>query len=195
MELKKKNNNKHPRRPQMETEKLVAASRALIYAIRMVRECYKALASERYGDDSVEHDALLESFLLHTRELLEFFDPGDIAKGSYDTVIATDFFWPQEWTLPDVPPYLNENRERLHKRLAHLTYARAHLSPKWEPHTICIELDRLIRHFSNKVDTKKLACPIDPLLATDGQRPILTVTGTSGVVASEWIGKQIDNGL
>src|SRR5262245_33972504 len=82
----------------------------------------------------------LESLLLHTRVLREFFYywefRNDKAKRQKpDDVIAEDYI--PDWTShrPPIGPYLRENKERLDKSLAHLSTLRVQykrLEKRWD---------------------------------------------------------------
>lgn len=83
---------------------------------------------------SLLNNALLESFVIHFRALLDFFHPPANAKS--DDVLATDFFAdPNEWerVRPPLSDVLKRGRARAHKEIAHLTYARQDVTPETKP--------------------------------------------------------------
>jgi hypothetical protein len=84
-------------------------------------------------DDERRTSALLESLLLHTRVLLDFFDKTDRCK---DDVLASDFVPNWADLRPAPGPYFadEDRKERLNKALAHLTLKRLdydHHDKKW----------------------------------------------------------------
>ena len=83
----------------------------------------------RIDEDLCEMSDRLESLLLHTRVLREFFYYWEfrndkINRQKPDDVIAEDFI--PDWTShrPPIGQYLRENKERLDKSLAHLSTLR-----------------------------------------------------------------------
>lgn len=121
-------NNKSSR-PKRTPEELRAASNALEYEIRLLNDVADMLPSYTSG---VVHDALVESFVVHTRILIEFFYPQDkthypteknLARES-DTIIAPDFFLDESQWKERLPDWLEDVRNRAHKLLAHLSYSR-----------------------------------------------------------------------
>lgn len=81
-------------------------------------------------DDTTVQNAVLESFLLHARALIDFFYP---TRPRPDDIIAADFFSSaDEWESLRAPPdpELEETRTRAHKRLAHLSFERLNATPE-----------------------------------------------------------------
>ncbi len=109
---------KNSTRPKRVPEKLRAASDALEYEIRMLNDVADMLPNHLSG---VIHNTLVESFVVHTRILIEFFYP---TKSDSDTMIAPDFFTDGNQWERDIPGWLKEIRTRVHKLLAHLSYSR-----------------------------------------------------------------------
>jgi hypothetical protein len=70
----------------------------------------------------------LESFLLHSRNLLNtFYEARQLHQVSEDDVLARDFFIPPatwEKVRPELPPTLASVKERLNKLVSHLSYSR-----------------------------------------------------------------------
>jgi hypothetical protein len=96
------------------------------------------------------HSAMLESFLLHARTLRDFFL--DDKKKRPDDVLAGDFFEVFEtWTeaRPSLGPYLSQNKKRLDKSLAHISYARLDfkVASKWDISAVLRELDLIWQTF------------------------------------------------
>src|SRR5678816_3490620 len=110
------------------SEQLLGASEHLYYEWAMFGTLARALTSGVFGDGPI-NNAVLESFTVHARVLLDFlFDP----KPRQDDVVAEDFFpettkWVQ--IRGDIPPILQQVESRVGKEVAHLTYARLVVTP------------------------------------------------------------------
>lgn len=79
-------------------------------------------------------NALLESFVIHLRALIDFFYPPERTKP--DDMLATDYFpdsttW--ETARPPISDVLRNARTRAHKEIAHLTYARLDVTSDTKP--------------------------------------------------------------
>jgi hypothetical protein len=77
-------------------------------------------------------DAVLEAFLIHARNLIDFFiGPSNYKK---EDVIAADYFSsPDVWRRGLKKDGLHKVRERIGKKLAHLTYRRLQDADGWNP--------------------------------------------------------------
>jgi hypothetical protein len=119
----------------------------------MLLDTAQAISPGSNGADPTVKSALLESWALHLRALIEFFHAGP--KADPDTVRA-------EWYVHDVAawqralPKLNK-RERarqkaLHKHLAHISYLRDARKTRWsdKDHRIVVRrLELLKRHLAS----------------------------------------------
>lgn len=130
---------------------LQAASEHLLYEISMLRWTTDALAVTNLGRPTpplVYMNALLESFCLHARNLLDFLYP---KQPRPDDMIAPDFFDdPDEWSPPDLTPLLGTVRGRAGKELAHLTYQRLAVTKEgksWQYGKILAELSDVLGKF------------------------------------------------
>ena len=91
-------------------------------------------------------NALLESFVIHYRALLDFF----YANPRRDDVSANHYFdsvdgWPK--LRPPETEVLKTSRKRAGKEIAHLTYARLDVTPEtkgWRFRQITEDLNRVI---------------------------------------------------
>jgi len=106
------------------------------------------------------HNAVLESFCLHSRNLLDFL----FAEKPYpDDVIAEDYFEsPEDWPRirGDMPPVLEPVRRRVGKELAHLTYARLQVTPEAKQRhflEIAAALDQAMGTFLRNVSNENLS--------------------------------------
>jgi hypothetical protein len=105
------------------------ASDHLYYEIWMLMSLARIMLTGEYEKAPISN-ALLESFTIHTRALLDFFysvNPWE------DDVIAEDFFRdPIEWLdlRPEMTNELMKVNRRVGKEVAHLTYARQNITPE-----------------------------------------------------------------
>jgi hypothetical protein len=150
---------------------LQAASGHLLYEVQMFRATALELASDPSPRGHL-HDALLESFIVHGRNLLHFLYP-ELPKPS--DVLADDFFtdsiiWPLK--RGDLPPALASVRGRANKEVAHLTYDRLAVQPEqkgWAFLDILREVESKLQMFLNTVDTTKLSAGWAPFDRSPGQ--------------------------
>ena len=104
-------------------EELKEASNHLYYEIWMLNSLANGLASGIGGQGPLQN-ALLESFAIHVRALIDFLYS---EKAKNDAVIAEDYFnSPEIWIRirPGNSDILRKARIRAHKEIAHLTYER-----------------------------------------------------------------------
>ncbi len=115
------------------------------------------------------NNALLESFTLHTRNLIDFLyleNPGS------DDVYAGDYFpYKEEWVKirPQITTFLEKVKKRANKEVSHLTYSRLKVSQeekKWDFIRIFQEIRRVFDVFVGKVDEKLLSSEWTDFLET-----------------------------
>lgn len=108
-------------------EELKQIAGVLRYEKGMMFYTASCLASSKQTDHSLRN-ALLESFVIHARNLIAFIWSGS---SNSDDVLAEDFFPnPQNWhsTRPEMSTLLSETKRRVNKLAAHLTYTRLSIS-------------------------------------------------------------------
>jgi hypothetical protein len=125
----------------------------MFFAARCLGDGYASPASPPEGR---AQDVLLESFLLHYRNLRDFLCPS-LKKGDRppadDDVLASDFLGleaPQNMaTLPCT------DRTRINKMLAHISYTRKKYTlegnDKWLVHTMCREMVKGLEEFLTRL--------------------------------------------
>jgi hypothetical protein len=117
-------------RKKRNKEQLQGASNHLYYEVWMLEVLTQALASGLAGEGPM-NNALLESFTIHARALLDFlYTPEKLRE---DDVIAEDFFDdPAQWVSirPVKTTILQTVHHRVGKEIAHLTYARQEVAPE-----------------------------------------------------------------
>ena len=116
------------RTPRTDDE-LKTASDHLYYEIQMLRGTMALLATGTTGQ-SVLSNALIESFTIHARALMDFLYPSGRPQSS--DVLAEDFFDAGGWMAirPDEPAVFGTARGRVNKEIAHLTYDRQLVTPE-----------------------------------------------------------------
>ncbi len=120
----------------------------IVYEVDMLQKCARVLSSPLNQENMV-----LESFLVHVRNLRAFlYDAGT----NPDDVVAGDFFpGPGQWEAirPPMPKVIEDNRERLNKTLAHISYSRLKYkgpAKEWPSQQIASELIAVVRVFLRK---------------------------------------------
>jgi hypothetical protein len=120
-------------RPKRGDDELREASRHLNYEMSMLEATRGRLVG---GIDKTTENILVESFLIHARNLIDFLQPTTHLRD--DDVIAADFFVGAAVDWEDVFKKVNiftpamdieGIRDRINKRLAHLTYDRLNIPP------------------------------------------------------------------
>ena len=145
-------------RPKRTVEQLRAASEHLHHEVSMFDATGRALGSGLFGPGAATN-AVLESFTVHTRALLQFLFPNDPKP---DDVLAEDYFEnPSIWRdlRGDLPEPLGVVNRRVGKEIAHLTYARLEVTPEtkgWNIPVIWAAVLRLVQAFAKNVPQDRL---------------------------------------
>lgn len=152
---------------------LVEISNHLLYEIQMLFETARALATaDRASERDVRmwatHNALLESFIIHARVLLDFLYS---SRRKPDDVIAQDFLdnasaWLQQ--RPKKSRLLKTSHKRVGKELAHLTYARLAVTPdekQWQFVDIANEIGGVLKKFLRLVPEWRVSDPFRGFLS------------------------------
>lgn len=130
-------------------EILRESSRHLFYEFTMLigSSSQALILASSLQPGNVIGNALVESFALHTRNLIEFLYAGI---PNEDDVITEDFI--QNWD--SVGPKITENlasvKKRVHKEVAHLTYTRIGISlvdKIWQTQDIITEIEEVFKEF------------------------------------------------
>jgi hypothetical protein len=138
-------------------EVLARVADHLDYEYEMLMALAQAMASGISAQGWLTN-ALLESFVIHVRALVDFFYPPESAKS--DDVIAGHFFDnPGEWERirPQLSETLKRGRARAHKEIAHLTYARLDVTPEAKSRAfidVANEMGALMQQFRNSARTR-----------------------------------------
>jgi len=146
------------RKKRTDTE-LKKASGHLYYEIEMLGGCAQLLAQGSYKNRTVTN-ALLESFTVHARVILDFLYASESVKT--DDVIAEDFFdSPSLWhsVRPEKTKLLGSIHKRVGKEIAHLTYTRQRITPeekRWHYLKIHNDVAEVLRLFLEKAPQSRL---------------------------------------
>jgi hypothetical protein len=153
----------------------------LDYEIAMFRTASRVLHFKLLGSEGFFHNAILESFLLHTRNLIDFFFGKDVD----DDVVATHFLdHPKEIMKPDV---LDISR-KINKKLAHLTWTRIkEEKTEWQITEIATAMNTIIDQFEASVKvrpTPELLKAMLPLTGADTDFKTVASTTSTAVFGS-----------
>jgi len=127
-------------------EELKNALESLKYEVWMLWSLANILATDNQ-DKGVIHNALLESFLIHARILIEFLYKNQPYK---DTVRASQYFTsdsPWKSIRPPKTELLEKTEKDAHKYLAHLTYTRLQRKRKWPYIKIANDIKAVLQVF------------------------------------------------
>ena len=124
----------------------------LEYEIMMLKYVAHILAIENRGKDVI-YNALLESFLIHARILIDFLYRDDPYK---NTVRAAQYFTcdnPWESIRPMETEMITEARQDAHKHLDNLTYNHLHIKIHWPYEEIANEVEAVLQVFIENLPT------------------------------------------
>ena len=127
-------------------EELKKALESLNYEVWMLRSLANILAIDNQGT-GVIHNALVESFLIHARILIEFLYKN---KTHEDTVRASQYFTSDSYWESIRPPktkLLEDTEQNAHEHLAHLTYTRLEEKKQWPCIQIANDIETVLKVF------------------------------------------------
>ena len=134
-------------------DELIKALDHLNYEYSMLLNVSEALRSN-LALNPLLRNVLLESFAIHFRALVDFLYRPDNARP--DDMVAEDFLGDENrWSevRPTISPVLRSSRDRAHKEIAHLTYARLEVTESekgWPFSEITTEIQRLMNLFQEE---------------------------------------------
>lgn len=132
------------------SEELKRASWRVLYEYAMLLATSATLNREQPRATVLEN-ALVESFGVHARGLIEFFSNHEGPKGT--DIKAHDYRFVQRWSAPKTYK-LDGVRERVSKQIAHLTYARLEVEPGeglWHTEKIVQPIRKWVQGFREAV--------------------------------------------
>lgn len=145
----------------MTDEKLLKYSgEHLLHELTMLWELARALPGR---EGSTETSALVESFGIHLRNLIDFF----YREGRDDDVTAQDFLDATTVWKPSEPALLKGAHKRANKELSHLTQARIDGNPAekaWDTLGLFKQIEVVAKDFAAKASHKKLHSKIREFL-------------------------------
>lgn len=125
------------------------ARRHLVYEIKMLRETASALRGKGIGPRSFRN-AMLETFLVHYRNLFDFFYADTRRELAHDVSAADYVPDPKQWKerRPRIGREATGNRERVNAQLAHLTYRRLKYKQRnWSDRRMARQIEELLEAF------------------------------------------------
>jgi hypothetical protein len=138
---------------------LQESSRDLLYEIRMLRGTAKLLMERTYPRGETRY-AVLESFTIHARSLIEFFFPPP--KLDKRGIYVWHYIDRERWATlapPTIPPVLKEVVTRTGTEIAHLSFERLKKQPDewhWDVPGIWSAFNPVLDAFCREVDHKLL---------------------------------------
>jgi hypothetical protein len=134
--------------------------------------------------DGLMLSALLESYLIHLRNLIDFFYR---PKDHEDDVIAADFFDdPSAWSAT-ISTSLDAAQKRANKELSHLTTKRKSAtdpSKRWEVVALFKEIEAVALRFAKAASHKKLHKDVRELLNAPQDKLMLVLGAGSNTTNS-----------
>jgi hypothetical protein len=126
----------------------------LLYELQIFCWLTEAISTEPKG---FRLSALLESFVIHLRNLTDFFYA---APTKTDDVVAVDFFDKATgWVPGNMSNLLAEARERANKEVSHITHKRKgpdDPTKPWPHDDLFKEIEAIAKTFANTASSKKL---------------------------------------
>lgn len=162
-------------------EELLKSSDAIWYEIWMLNEVADLLSSPS-KQDLIVHNALVESFVLHARILIDFlYAPQEGIEIKPDTIIAKDYFVDEKWP-PTLQDRLKAIRQCAHKLAAHLTYSRVDLDKKWQCGELRDDLNRVFKEFQKLVPQELVSAKLKNFRIPDKSSGNMDANTTSDAV-------------
>jgi hypothetical protein len=100
------------------------AEEHLLYEAGMLYDVTVKLLNRHHKDDPILENALLESFGIHSRNLIDFLWLDKPMKPT--DAIASDYF--ENWKAPEMSERLSKVKDRVGKEMVHLSYNRLDVS-------------------------------------------------------------------
>ena len=131
---------------------------------------FRWVAENLPADKGFVLSALLESFAIHLRNLIDFLytQPG---KARNDDLVAADFFdSPDAWDPGAIPKSLEDARERANKEISHITYKRKGATDPTKPWPVADlfnQIQSVAQKFAAGASSKKLHPSVMAWLKSD----------------------------
>ena len=183
--------------PFSDTQLLEFSEEHLLYEFQIFRWVADSIAKKPTGFES---SALLESFIIHLRNLSDFFYSDSDRN---DDVLAADFFdKPEEWKSGAMPQTLKDARERANKEVSHITYKRkgaGDIAKSWNVTGLSNDIETTAKQFAAAASKKKLHSKVVEWIESKGDvRAMLIVnasTATTNVASTVvTVGWQVPQG-
>lgn len=145
-------------RDKRDQKELVETSKHLAYELQMFLATTQMMIIGIPNDQVDLKNAVLESFLIHLRNLIHFFYA---SKPSQDDVFVQDFFEPSTpMVIPAKSSTLETAQKRANKEIAHFTYTRnwkTKEDKQWVLHILTAEMTLLFIKFLKSVPKEHIA--------------------------------------
>lgn len=156
-----------PRTPLSDKELLDYSGEHLLYELQIFRWLVENIPGKQKG---FELSALLESFVVHLRNLIDFF----YGKREHpDDVVASEFFdSPGAWAPGAKPPSLETAGERANKEVSHITSKRKagmHPDKPWKPGELFSAIQDVAKVFAATASPKKLHSGVKEWVNSSGE--------------------------
>ncbi|HXY25582.1 MAG TPA: hypothetical protein VEI73_13080 [Candidatus Acidoferrum sp.] len=155
----------------------------LLYELHMFRWVGENLPA----DKGFLLSALLESFAIHLRNLIEFFytEPNNARN---DDLVAGEFFdSPNAWNPGTMSTSLKDARERANKEISHITYKRKEAidpTKPWPVAALFKEVQAVAVKFAASASSKKLHPSVVTWLKADPKTSVVLLTSASATTSN-----------
>ncbi len=130
----------------------------IIYEINMLDHCFQRCKQTTETEDQGDRNTFLEGFLLHYRNLIEFFS-GRQTRYSTDLSISKPKVWRQnkgDTTRMTRPDLRKKYQGEISKYLQHCTTIRAEVTKEWDIDKMYSELNEVLVQFENTFPFNRL---------------------------------------
>lgn len=128
---------------------------ALFYELWMLNQSARRWSNP---SDPIVQNIAIESFLVHFRNLRDFFYPPLSAwtnPRAADDVVAFDYCESWDKAAKDWQEAVPGERDRINKQLAHISYTRPTLDPKWPISQICTAIRKSLFEFVDTLSVER----------------------------------------
>lgn len=169
---------KHMRTKRTISDLQIISDQHLFYEIEMLVGSAVVLTKIQSLASQILVNSLIESFVIHLRNLLDFLYSGDISEKltkkppHRDDVIAEDFFDdPSTWQKdrPKKSDTLKAAHVRAHKEVAHLTYDRLNQKQEtkgWKYNELLNEINLIVQTFIRLVPKDRVGDNFKAMIGT-----------------------------
>ncbi len=152
-----------------------------MYELHMLHWLAETISTTQKG---FQLSAMLESFAIHLRNLIDFLHTEPAAARKDDDAIASDYYDPPSgWSPGAKSAKLEAARERANKEVSHLTYTRkSGMAPDkpWAVGALFKEVQDIAKTFANGASPKKLHPEVvEWLNASHAKAAVLSISAST----------------